>query len=349
MDEAVSRARVTLYALKNRLNWLPGPAAVKALRAALTVFVVGAVVWLSDPPHLVRTVAGANPALLLAGLLGLCLSAVVGSLKLLGILRSYGIRANLFRLIHLHLSTSLYSLLLPGQIPAEVAKAIRLVRYGGTRTQVTFALMLDKATGLVGLVALGGVCLALSPPRDFAIDLNVRLSIPWLAAGSALVLAGVAGAIGVLRPQAAGFARWLTSHLRDPSSGRIAVPGVRAIVTAVFLGVVFQLGLVLSGWLTALAVGVRVSPIVLGWMHLAIAVAALVPITVAGIGVREGAAIALLSLYGVQTRDAAAISVVLLALELVLAGAGRVLDLVVEEPVPGASLPPSSSPMDSGR
>jgi hypothetical protein len=51
----------------------------------------------------------------------------------------------------------------------------------------------------------------------------------------------------------------------------------------------------------------------------------------------------------VRTSDAAAISIVLLSLELVLAGAGRILDLVVEEPISGASLVPAPSPREGCR
>jgi hypothetical protein len=64
----------------------------------------------------------------------------------------------------------------------------------------------------------------------------------------------------------------------------------------------------------AYAVGLEISPLTLGWVRTAVMVLVMLPITIAGFGVREGALVAVLAQYGIPGEEAVAFSLLMFAL-----------------------------------
>jgi len=171
----------------------------------------------------------------------------------------------------------------------------------------------------------------LAPPGNPEISDLTRFALAGLAGVSLITLFG---------------ARWLRSRTRlagaiarFPQLRRLSALSIidvalrpRSLFAAIVFGILFQGTVVVSGWIAALALGISVSPFVLGWIHLAVTLAAVLPLTIAGVGLREGTAVALLSINGVPVSEAVALSVVLIALELVLASTGWLMGLPIRKP-----------------
>ena len=81
-----------------------------------------------------------------------------------------------------------------------------------------------------------------------------------------------------------------------------------------------------SLWLLATALDIGITILTLGWIRSLIAIILLLPISIAGIGVREASLIALLIPYGVATGDALTFSILMFARGLVFAGVGGVVE-----------------------
>jgi hypothetical protein len=75
------------------------------------------------------------------------------------------------------------------------------------------------------------------------------------------------------------------------------------------------------------AIGLDVAPVTLGWMRTAVLVAVMLPVSVSGFGVREGALVALLGQYGVSGEQAVAFSFLIFAVITLVNGAvGGILE-----------------------
>ncbi|HEY7126380.1 MAG TPA: lysylphosphatidylglycerol synthase domain-containing protein [Ktedonobacterales bacterium] len=102
---------------------------------------------------------------------------------------------------------------------------------------------------------------------------------------------------------------------------------LRTIVLTVLLSMAYQGLLVVAAFQFALALGISVSYANLAWVMTLIAISQALPITFAGIGVRDVALTYLLSGLGVPGASAIALSFAVLALNVALGLPGAVLQL----------------------
>jgi uncharacterized protein (TIRG00374 family) len=83
---------------------------------------------------------------------------------------------------------------------------------------------------------------------------------------------------------------------------------------------------ILTFYLFALSLGINVSFVNIGWVRSFILIVTMLPVSFAGLGVREGTLIFLLQPYGVSTTDAVALSFIILARTLLLGGIGGLFE-----------------------
>lgn len=226
----------------------------------------------------------------------------------------------------------LYALVLPGQLVGEGAKAYRMARPGDIHT-VASSVLIDKITGLMGLAVVFGYGILVSPlpvPRAFTITV-------------AALIAGGIGFFFVLRNRRA--VGWATAFLdfcanRIPSSAALTQLGMRmveeihhqsrrtyALSGAVLLGIFFQVFLVWISMVVAYGLGMSVAFSEWCWIFGVVSLVVLLPITVAGIGVREVSLVTLLATVGVSSSSALAFSFMILGLQIAMAVVGGALEL----------------------
>ncbi len=190
-----------------------------------------------------------------------------------------------------------FSLFLPTVVGGDVVRAAAAAQATRRPGGVIASVVIDRALGVLALACYGLLGLALAPEMVSRLVEASRLRLP--AAGA--VLAALA-ALLVL----ALVARWL---LRTPRVRAAALDGwqalrdlarsPRALLTAILLGFVVQ-GLYILLWVV-LAVAVRL-PVELETLLLSVPVVsvfAMLPVTLNGLGVREGAWLLLLGASGI--------------------------------------------------
>ncbi len=164
---------------------------------------------------------------------------------------------------------------------------------------------------LVGLIGMATVCLCLLP-----FGLSERLG--WTAVAVALGMAGVAS-FGLFVIASPTRARALFAPLPKALRGRAekiadALSGsglsMRTLVPALALGIVSHLALSSTFAASGLAVHAPVSAATLLSVGNAIVIAVLLPVSIGGIGVREGVSVALLAGAGVETSDAVLLALI---------------------------------------
>ena len=244
--------------------------------------------------------------------------------------RASGLRLSYLELVRINLMARFYTIALP----RGASMAIRWHHYqkGGSGHAAAALLLFENMVSVFTLFLSAGVILMVEYERLGA-TAHTLLFVSWLGVCvSAVILFPF-----VHKPSADLFARVLQPVLRK--GGRVGailtnllsaienyhslpVRRVGSILLASLLGYIF---FILSAWILAEGMGLGVGIIAIAWVRSLTLLVALVPVTIAGIGLREGMMIALLAEYGITPSVAFAYAVASFAIQLVLGLFGAIL------------------------
>ena len=258
---------------------------------------------------------------------------VLATVRWQRVLRALDQRAELPALLSHYLAGTFVSNFLPTTVGGDVLRVTRLSSGNGDRPVAIASVMLERLTGFLVLPFLTLAALLGNPALlhlGTASRLALILSVgTLLALGVILVLATNAR----LGSRLAGDTRWLgfarAAHLaldrlrRNPGD---ALP----VLAAAFA---YQLTIVLSAWAGAHALGLD-----LGWSAMmafvpVVAIAQVLPLSVNGLGLREGVLVLLLAPLGVTTGEAVALGLLLYGMNLVVSLLGAPAFAVGARPV----------------
>ncbi|MCA9612729.1 MAG: flippase-like domain-containing protein [Sandaracinus sp.] len=190
----------------------------------------------------------------------------------------------------------------PSTTGLDLYRLVDVASRTGARAASGRAILVEK---LHGLVALSLVTFALLPA-----GLARFFGPAGLALAGVLGVTSIAGLVLVARPNAL---RALAARMPKKVRGKAtelaealasAPPTPRLLCEVAVLGVVSHAATATIFVATGLALGVSASPFTLLVVGNAIVLATLLPISVGGVGVREGTAVALLALVGVGAAEA---------------------------------------------
>jgi uncharacterized membrane protein YbhN (UPF0104 family) len=290
-------------------------------RAAVTVALIGGIlVWL-PLGELIAAMARVGVGLWGGVLLGFAAGHALAALKWRGLLRAAGLCAGVKDAVWAHGAGLFANLCLPSLVGGDVVRAGWLARRGGSAETLAVVGLADRAIDTLALVALAAVG-ALWVPGGPGAGATRILAV----AAVALLVAAVA-AIGLVRRvdpdrlpgRLGGVAhearRALAALGAAPAAAAMAL-GLALAIQAGFVGMNAALG-------TAVGIHVPIAVWVLAWPLAKLA--ALAPVSLGGIGVREAALAVLLAPFAVDPTLAVAQSLVwetiLIALGLLAGGA----------------------------
>ncbi len=217
------------------------------------------------------------------------------------LLGARGVELPLSRLARSFLEGRFIGAFTPSTTGLDGYRAVDVARRTGRPGPAAAVIVIEKLVGLVGMAI---VCALLAPFG--ALD---RLGPA--AIGCAIAMASVAAlGLGVLASpeRARAIAAWTPARLQrlaervaDAASGGLSRP---LLVRAVILGIASHLAISAVFAATAASLGVGAPLGELLGVGNAITIAVLLPLSIGGVGVREGVAVALLAGAGIATRDA---------------------------------------------
>ncbi len=260
----------------------------------------------------------AAPALGAAVVAGL-LVQLSAALRVRQLLLAQGLDFTVTQVLAVNLGTSFYGLVLPGGNLAGII--VRLYRFGRQKANYSGAvvmLIFDRLLATGSMCAVGSLAWLMEWPLA-----------SWPA--FALMLAGLL--ITLAGPLALSADLLRTEYVDRLSSRRLgntvknlvvalrlarALPR-KALIRVSILALAGQLLGTLVYWLVADAAQIEIPVMTMMWVRSAALLLAIVPVSVAGLGVREGAFAILLSAYGVSGGDAVAIALTGFAFTTVLA------------------------------
>jgi hypothetical protein len=267
-----------------------------------------------------ETLADANVLLFAAGLSLQFINRGLATVPMKVIAASQGIEISRRTLYRILLAVQFYAVSLPGAVAGGGATWVKYVQYGADSGAAAAAIVINRGVGTLMLVTIGSFALLLDPqlgafPRFVALGLIgasvaclIVVWIPWKPA----ILGPVAGS-----RRLGAFLDRLLRFNRLPARERALV---MASMSAQ------ELGNAAAMWIFAQAVGVPVAYVSVVWMRAAVQMALMLPVSIAGLGVREVGLVGLGTLVGVQAADAMAWSFTILAGTLGVALAGSMLE-----------------------
>lgn len=307
---------------------------MRRLRLGFTLVSLVALVWLVSPQAILAVFRTADPEWVAAGIV-LSLAAMLLSANIFQqILALRGVDAPYAVVLAANLAGDFYSLSLPGGL--AVGGAVRLLRLG------------RDGLGMSGVLA----AIVASRVQEMLLQLSLALvAMCWIA--SRLPAAGPWGAVigfGVLATACAYFAlfnrtsrrwgfgliaRWLprrskwTRRLRRllVRAGRVRSVGTWAHVRLLAMGVLRHLLGATAFLAFAAAAGADLGLAPAIWVRGVTGITMLLPLSVAGLGLRELSYVALLGIFGVPPAMALAMSLMVFGTLLLSAAAGGLIEL----------------------
>ncbi len=244
------------------------------------------------------------------------------------------IRLRLRELVAINLMVRFFILVLPR--PAAVGIRWLAYREGGGEDRGSEAAALMVYERVVQLAVLtGALVVMLAWERD---RLPAATDALLLVAG-ALFLLALGGLVAFWWPPLAALPRWLIARRWVPrvlarAAARLldaveAFPGLPATRKAAIIALAFvYFGLfVASFWVILLGLNIDMGFAAVAWIRSLVFLFTLVPVTIAGIGVREAGFVAFLRLYGVPEAEAVAAAVAALGVQLAIGALGGAIAL----------------------
>jgi len=234
----------------------------------------------------------------------------------------HGLDLSQWQLLRINLATQLYGLAFPGgSVSGMAIRCAQLPEGKKLATGVSF--LADQA---VLTLAMGSVGAA------FWVAAHPDAGLPAIGALVVLVGGGFLARSPVRVLAAAPMVRRLGSRLRrgiPAGAGRLRKTDVsrRRLVQIGALAVLSNVLRVLVYFLLAQALGLGLSLVTVGWIRSLMMVATMPPVTVSGLGLREGASLLLLSRYGIAAERIVAFSLSVFGVTVVLGLLGGILEL----------------------
>lgn len=248
------------------------------------------------------------------------LGLVLATLRWRQVLFTLGLRARIWTLLGHELAGQFVGSFLPSTIGGDVLRVLRLSA-GGSRADRAdgFAsVVLERMTGWLVLPVITLVAMVVNPGlRELgtASAVAVGLSVGTLVL---LVVALLAAASPRLGGRLAGRDGWV----RFVGAVHVGLDRFRrrpaAAAWVLVVGFAYQLAVVAAAFLAARALGVDVGPTAILAFMPAVAIAQVLPISLGGLGVREGAFVLFLGPLGVPAGEAVALGLLVYGLNLVV-------------------------------
>lgn len=258
-----------------------------------------------DLTSALATLAGIPPSAVLAALVMLFLQYVIGSYRLRELLGWMGHRYRLATALDANMVGAFFSQTFISFIGGDAMRIWRMTRTHVPAATATKSILLDRISGFAGIVAIVLVTIPLLVPMLQSFEMKLGLML--IAVG---VLAGIFSVFVLRRlPQRVRTGRLLGGLWRFASlgleimrsrRGALYVFGLSVLIQAINVFVLYTLGQGLAIPL-ALSQYFVFMPIVL--------FLSMLPISIAGWGVREGAMVAALTVVGVPAHESLALSI----------------------------------------
>ncbi len=237
----------------------------------------------------------------------------------------------LIEVVRMSFIAQFYGMVLPGQLAGDVVKIWRLGRFQHFPGHAAAATLVDRGIATFALFAIGAFA-------TFALDTIPRgLGVVLLCATFVIAIAGLLLSLSSVRDRLVRLANiassrpWLArlSELMQRLAHALhdAMRRPARLLICFLLALVFHAICIGNHMLIGHALGIDIGLSAWCLVYAGVSVLMLLPISIAGIGLREGGYVGLLALFGTSRETALALSFVFLGYALIGALLGFIAEL----------------------
>lgn len=226
-----------------------------------------------------------------------------------------------------------YSLMLPGQITSEIVKAYRLGKGRSDAEYIAASVVIDKLVALLGLLAVAVIGLVVSHtyvPKGITISIVLFFLfflIILFCLRIPIIFRSIESSLKWAASRSSGLNHIFFQIFRLITAWRNFLDQPSRLICGFLLGVIFQL---IGIWIIILLsheLGVYLLFADWCWIFGVVTIAVLLPISIGGVGVREGVFVETLSLQGVPIEKSVALSLAVFGVSLIGMFIGGLLEL----------------------
>jgi uncharacterized membrane protein YbhN (UPF0104 family) len=312
------------------------PVLVFLLKLAVSVGLIGYFLARVHVERSIATLSSANFSLIALALLIYLVSQVISAVRWTVLVRPLGIRTPFKDMISYYLIGMFFNLFAPGTVGGDVSRVYYLVKEqrrdqdGGDAPTVRAAIsvLMDRAIGMMVLVWIGALALLFFP--GYPVPSSIRSVTLLLAAGFIACILAVPLLRLLLPENGYSIIVKLRLMLRSYRFHWLAIVG--GVVLSVAVHLIQAAMHVVMGHALHLAIPFSYCLII----YPLVGTFAAIPISLNGLGLREGGYIFLLGLIGVPSEDAIAFAFLLLMIVALDSLIGGILFLVKKGSEPTA-------------
>lgn len=293
-------------------------------RLLVTLALLAVVALQVDWAAFVERVSGGSLGWLAVALAFVVAALAMGALRWGWLLAAAGIQMSAADVARIYAVSTFASTFLPTSVGGDVARALLVTRDGPMLVRVGLTILVDRAGAFVGMLAVawGAVLLVPATLPDGAVAL--------LAVLTALAVVGFLLLLWLAVGGGRSLTRRLPDRVRVPLAGArdvIAIYGrnPRTLPVLMSTSVAFQLLAAAQLWAIGEALDLPLSFAAAAVTLTLVTVAMLLPVSIAGFGVREGSYVVLLAPLGIDATDATAISLTAVVILLIASLPGALL------------------------
>ncbi len=304
------------------------------IRLALAVFILILLFARIGLDSVLQTLGRVNTRLLVPALILFFAVRLIWAYLRSLCLRPLGLNFTVPQLFKIILISTFYNLIFPGGIVTGSAVAwYKLSRPERKGIEAGALLVFLRLTEMLTLLAIGLIGMWFDP-RLTSILFSVVVAAMFL------------GVVFLFLPFVSPTASHAIERMLDPVLHRLPVPnwlwnagqkswtavtalqllGRRRIASMLLLYVLSHILGILVFYLLALAVEIHLSVFVIGWLHSVLSIIQMMPVSIAGLGVREVSLVVLLRSYGIPEAQALSFSLTVFSLTLVGGTVGGMLE-----------------------
>jgi glycosyltransferase 2 family protein len=298
--------------------------AILLIKVAISGLLLAVLFWRADRTALVQSLGSLPFPVFLACAVLYILGSVISTVRWWLLLRAEGIRIPVWRLSLVYFQGAFFSLFLPTLIGGDIVRGVFIHRMTGGHDASVASILVDRLSGFAALMTIALV--ALLVPSGMLGDSQVAAMIVAIAAL-------FAGLMAVL----------VNERLMDRASGLLRLVGLerfqaklqgmmdalhryrkhhRALAQAFLLSVLLQVLIIVTYYFIGVGLNLG-APLVYFFLFVPlITVLAMLPVSIAGLGVRESGVVYFFAKVGVGAGAALGMSLVWFSLTVVVSGLG---------------------------
>jgi len=287
------------------------------IRLTVTFLLLALILRRVDWAEFVRIGAGARIDLVVGAYL-LNLSMVfVNTLRWRILVRALGTTVGFFRLSGYYFVCMFFNNFMPTSIGGDVMRVLDLSRHTGKKSSAMASIVVERFLGLYSLFPLGlGAFLILRPTlpsRDLFLAATIGMALLFFA----ITVVIRRSTIRHFAPLARPFEKWMVRFQVREKGGRLYdyldfyKGRKRAVAVSLFLSLASRAVWIMACWIFGRSIGLPLSPIVYFLLMPIVEIGRMIPISLAGLGIREWLFIVILARFGIDSTYAVFVSMLI--------------------------------------